>query len=140
MLLKCECCGTEGEFRDGEHAFDEGWDAPPRFTGYVACNLCPAVAIVLKLGHTKAHEYWKKHGRPEKFGPTCFTDNRFSEGWDPSLISIAESLGINLDFGNEAPYQDGKKSTTNQSGERDAELSSLSQPHRRETDSCDDDS
>lgn len=33
MKLKCQCCGIEQEFKDGEEAFKEGWDAPPHFTG-----------------------------------------------------------------------------------------------------------
>lgn len=41
MKLKCECCGFEQEFKDGEEAFQAGWDAPPHFSQYVSCNLCP---------------------------------------------------------------------------------------------------
>lgn len=69
MDLKCECCGFRKEFKDGQEAFDEGWDAPPYFTGYVCCNLCPGAFVVLGTTHKHqaAHEKWEKEGRPEKF-------------------------------------------------------------------------
>lgn len=79
MLLKCQCCGIEKEFSDGEEAFQAGWDAPPHFYGYVCCDICPAVCIVLNAGHTKAHAHWEKHGRPEKFGTLCLTDKDFPD-------------------------------------------------------------
>ena len=77
MKLKCQCCGIEAEFVDGEVAFLAGWDAPPHFTGYVCCNLCPAVCIVLNASHAKAHAHWKEHGRPESFGPDCVTNKEW---------------------------------------------------------------
>ena len=54
MKLKCQCCGFEQEFDSREAAFQAGWDAPPHFTGYVTCNLCPGVCIVMGLSHDKA--------------------------------------------------------------------------------------
>lgn len=69
MKLKCECCGFETEFKDGEEAFQEGWDAPPYFSGYVCCNLCPGSYVVLGITdrHKEAHEKWEIDGRPEEF-------------------------------------------------------------------------
>ncbi len=67
MKLTCDCCGISAEFVDGEAAFQAGWDAPPHFTGYVACDLCPAVCIVLGASHATAHALWAKEGRPAEF-------------------------------------------------------------------------
>jgi hypothetical protein len=67
MNLKCQCCGFEQEFADGEAAFDAGWDALPHFTGYVTCHLCPAVCIVLGEPHGAAHALWARTGRPDEF-------------------------------------------------------------------------
>ncbi len=69
MKLKCQCCGFEQEFADGEAAFEAGWDAPPHFTMVICCNLCPASFIVLGevARHHVAHEHWKIHGRPKEF-------------------------------------------------------------------------
>ena len=69
MILTCQCCGFSQEFKDAEEAFKIGWDAPPHFTGYVCCNLCPGSFVVLGLTyrHTKVHEIWKAHGRPKEF-------------------------------------------------------------------------
>ncbi len=69
MKLKCQCCGFEAEFADGEAAFQAGWDAPPYFSGVICCHLCPASFIVLgeTHRHAKAHEQWKTQGRPEEF-------------------------------------------------------------------------
>jgi hypothetical protein len=76
MNLKCQCCGFERQFADGEAAFEAGWDAPPHFTGYVACNLCPAVCIVLGLPHRVAHAMWAREGRPAEFSiAKCGCDN-----------------------------------------------------------------
>lgn len=76
MKLKCECCGFEQEFTDGEEAFDKGWDAPPHFTGYVACDLCPATFVIFgeQHRHAKAHEQWAREGRPEEFGMEEFIE------------------------------------------------------------------
>lgn len=80
IKLTCQCCGFEREFADLEKAFEAGWDAPPHFTGYVACNLCPAVCIVAGLGHAKAHALWKLDGRPAEFSlTTCATDREFGD-------------------------------------------------------------
>lgn len=68
-LLRCDCCGFEQELTL-EQAYDDGWDAPPHFTGYVACPLCPAVFIVLpdmSGKHDGIHELWKRDGRPAVF-------------------------------------------------------------------------
>jgi len=67
--LTCQCCGFTQEFVDGEEAYKEGWDAPPHFTGYVACNLCPGSFVVLGQTnkHKDAHERWAREGRPEDF-------------------------------------------------------------------------
>lgn len=69
MKLKCECCGFEKEFQDGEEAFQAGWDAPPHFTGYVSCDLCPGAWIVLGQTekHAEAHKKWAQGGRPADF-------------------------------------------------------------------------
>jgi hypothetical protein len=69
MTLTCMCCGFTQEFIDGEEAFETGWDAPPHFSGYVACDLCPGSFVVLGITHQhdKAHECWAKFGRPSEF-------------------------------------------------------------------------
>ena len=69
MKLKCQCCGFEATFQDGEAAFVAGWDAPPHFTGYVCCDLCPGSFVVLGITHrhAAAHEHWKQVGRPAEF-------------------------------------------------------------------------
>lgn len=69
IILKCACCGIVKAFADGEQAFREGWDAPPHFTGYVCCNLCPGSFVVLGQTHlhARAHEKWKVEGRPAEF-------------------------------------------------------------------------
>lgn len=71
MKLKCQCCGFEQEFKDGEEAFIAGWDAPPHFTGYVCCNLCPGAYVVLGRTHLHKpiHERWASEGRPKEFTP-----------------------------------------------------------------------
>ena len=75
MRLKCQCCGFEQEFDSPEAAFQAGWDAPPHFTGYVACNLCPGACLVMGLSHEKAHNHWQKYGRPADFDvATCAPD------------------------------------------------------------------
>lgn len=79
VLLRCQCCGFEREFEDGDHAFREGWDAPPHFTGYVCCNLCPATCSIMRRGHTLAHVHWEDHGRPECFGPDCLPDDKWGK-------------------------------------------------------------
>lgn len=67
--LKCQCCGFEQEFADGEGPFVLGWDAPPHFTGYVCCNLCPGSWVVLGETHlhAAAHEKWAIEGRPAEW-------------------------------------------------------------------------
>lgn len=67
--LTCQCCGHSATFADGEAAFSAGWDAPPRFTGYVACDLCPGSFVVLGWTalHAAAHERWTREGRPASF-------------------------------------------------------------------------
>ena len=69
IKLTCECCGYTQEFIDGEEAFQVGWDAPPHFTGYVCCDLCPGSFVV--LGITERHEHaqqcWAIYGRPKEF-------------------------------------------------------------------------
>ncbi len=77
MKLRCQCCGIEREFKDGEEAFQAGWDAPPHFSTHICCDICPAVCLVLNAGHTKAHAYWEKHGRPKEFNALCLTDRDF---------------------------------------------------------------
>lgn len=70
MKLKCECCGFEQEYVDGEAAFQDGWDAPPHFTGFaVTCPLCPSSHLVLGISHEEVHERWKRTGRPAEFEP-----------------------------------------------------------------------
>lgn len=66
MKLKCECCGFEEEFPDGEEAFQAGWDCPPHFIAApITCSLCPAVCAMGLVDHTEAHTRWVKEGRPE---------------------------------------------------------------------------
>lgn len=67
--LKCECCGFEQIFENDEAAFYFGWDAPPHFTGYVCCNLCPGSFVVLGITdrHKGVHDKWTQDGRPEEF-------------------------------------------------------------------------
>jgi hypothetical protein len=69
MIFKCQCCGFEKEFRDGEEAFAAGWDSPPYFTGYVSCNLCPGSFVVTGTTylHARDHQLWKDNGRPSEF-------------------------------------------------------------------------
>jgi hypothetical protein len=75
MKLKCDCCGIEREFTDGDEAFAEGWDAPPHLTGYVTCDLCPASTQFMEGGwahHAPIHEQWERDGRPSEFSQdTC---------------------------------------------------------------------
>ena len=65
--LVCDCCGFAKAFSDAEEAFAAGWDGPPDFSGYIACDLCPGALIV--LGQTKRHEAghqtWISDGRPQ---------------------------------------------------------------------------
>lgn len=77
MNYKCQCCGFEQEFKDGEDAFHAGWDAPPHFSGYIGCNICPGVCIVLGLSHDMAHQDWKENGRPEIFNERCVADKHW---------------------------------------------------------------
>ncbi len=80
MRLKCQCCDFEQEFKDGEEAFQTGWDAPPHFTGYICCNLCPAVTVVLGAGHKLAHALWAAEGRPKEWSfEKCCTDKDFGD-------------------------------------------------------------
>lgn len=75
MKLRCQCCGIEQNFKDLEGAFQAGWDAPPHFTGYICCDLCPAVCIVLGQSHKLAHALWETEGRPSEFSVAkCGTD------------------------------------------------------------------
>ena len=69
VKLICECCGFIQEFTDLEEAFDKGWDAPPHFTGYVCCDLCPGSFLSLGITylHEKAHKKWAVEGRPKEF-------------------------------------------------------------------------
>ncbi len=93
MLFKCQCCGFEQDFLDGEAAFEAGWDAPPHFTGYICCNLCPAVCVVLNAGHKRAHAYWAEHGRPVEFDLHCVTDDQFDNPPDFTKIqTVLEPL------------------------------------------------
>lgn len=48
LKLKCEACGVEREFKDGEEAFEAGWDAPPHFTQIVTCELCPTAHVLIE--------------------------------------------------------------------------------------------
>jgi hypothetical protein len=69
LVLTCQCCGFTEVFNDGEVAFQQGWDAPPHFTEYVCCNLCPGSFVVLgqTARHKAAHDKWALEGRPEEF-------------------------------------------------------------------------
>lgn len=85
MILRCQCCGFQQSFADSEAAFHAGWDAPPHFSGYICCNLCPATCIVLGHTHTFAHARWARDGRPETFGPDDRSDQTLHEDWDVQL-------------------------------------------------------
>ena len=74
ITLTCICCGTTATFTDAEAAFRAGWDAPPHFT-HICCHLCPAVAAVGIVGHTRAHADWTANGRPADFDHRCITDD-----------------------------------------------------------------
>lgn len=88
ILLTCECCGFVQQFKDGEEAFEAGWDAPPHFTQFIVCSLCPTAGIVLSMSagnakdsmHKKAHAHWRDHGRPEEFNALCLLDSDFDAG------------------------------------------------------------
>lgn len=69
MEFVCECCRFKQEFEDEEAAFRAGWDAPPHFSSYVSCNLCPGSFVVLGKTHLHKsdHERWAKSGRPAEF-------------------------------------------------------------------------
>lgn len=83
LELTCGCCGITQEFENGEEAFEAGWDAPPHFTGYIACNLCPAAFIVMRqtVKHDSVHAQWDRDGRPSEFSQaTCLApEDRVSE-------------------------------------------------------------
>jgi hypothetical protein len=66
VTLTCDCCGYTADFEDGEAAFNAGWDAPPHFSGYVSCPLCPSSNVVLGRTylHAQAHQRWQRDGRP----------------------------------------------------------------------------
>jgi hypothetical protein len=71
IALTCDCCNFEQEFTDPEEAFHAGWDAPPHFTGYISCAICP-ITFLFGVDHTVIHEQWKIDGRPEEFSQeTC---------------------------------------------------------------------
>lgn len=108
MIYKCDCCGHTADFPDGEAAFQAGWDAPPHFTGYVACNLCPASNLFREGGwgrHAAIHEQWEKDGRPEEFSQeTCMPPEdhltqeqldkakQFAEAFNSGDLATAERL------------------------------------------------
>lgn len=76
LKLKCQCCGIEQKFATPDAAFEGGWDAPPWFTGYVCCDLCPAACVILGASHAMAHALWAKEGRPTDFTiAKCGTDD-----------------------------------------------------------------
>lgn len=77
ITLKCQCCGFEQDFLDGEEAFEAGWDAPPHFTTHVCCKICPAVCVVFGASHAKAHANWETYGRPKEWGPRCVDDKNW---------------------------------------------------------------
>lgn len=80
ITLKCQCCGFEQNFDDDEAAFDAGWDAPPHFSQYISCNLCPAICIIMGESHAKAHALWAVEGRPPEFNVAkCGIDEHIEE-------------------------------------------------------------
>lgn len=66
MEFTCDCCGITQTFPSAKEAFDEGWDVPPYFTGYVACSLCPGSFIAMGQTdrHNSIHARWEREGRP----------------------------------------------------------------------------
>jgi hypothetical protein len=76
ITFTCVCCGHSQEFVDAEEAFNEGWDAPPHFTGFIACSLCPASFIVSgqTAKHNEVHARWGREGRPDNWSQeTCLS-------------------------------------------------------------------
>jgi hypothetical protein len=66
----CLCCGHTEAFETAQDAFEASRDVAPYFTMQPLCNLCLSAPVMI-LGldgarrmHAKAHEEWKKHGRP----------------------------------------------------------------------------
>ncbi len=96
MNLTCDCCGFTAEFVDLEAAFQTGWDAPPHFTGYVACNLCPGSMVVLgqTAKHASVHARWEREGRPMVFDQeTCLApEDRVPEDVLRRLTEALEAL------------------------------------------------
>lgn len=78
MIHRCDCCGFEQDLTSGE-AFQAGWDAPPHFTQYVSCPLCPALCAMELEGHVMAHTDWERNGRPVAFDERCLTDQDFGK-------------------------------------------------------------
>jgi hypothetical protein len=121
VRLKCNCCGFEQEFEDNEAAYRAGWDAPPHFTGYVACHICPAVCVIALSGdpnfknttHIHAHDHWKEHGRPEEFNQHCLPDDQWgkNETQFKETVEVAEKKANELV--NEIFGDDKSKSKTN---------------------------
>ena len=95
---KCDCCGFVADFNDSEAAYAAGWDAPPYFTGYVCCHLCPAVALLGLMDHRSIHEEWERTGRPEEFSQdTCVpVEQRVPQ---EELDEMAESIAKMVDDG-----------------------------------------
>ena len=80
LTLTCQCCGFSRIFQDADEAYRAGWDCPPLFTGYVACDLCPAVCVVLGMSHKLAHAHWTANGRPKTFNfDNCLPDAHWTE-------------------------------------------------------------
>jgi hypothetical protein len=100
MKLKCQCCGIEEEFQDGEEAFKKGWDAPPHFLFHVTCNLCPAVCVVMGAPHDLAHDLWSKEGRPEHFSVAkCGVDTHMKKVNNPTSTGLDKNILLHLSRG-----------------------------------------
>jgi len=93
LTLKCQCCGHEELFENPEKAFQAGWDAPPHFTGYTACNLCPAACAAFGEPHFKAHAHWHDHGRPSDFNALCLPDKDFGKELAPFVAKGNKIVG-----------------------------------------------
>jgi len=72
-IYTCLCCGHTEAFETAQDAFEASWDVAPYFTLQPLCNLCLSAPVIilglegarrLPSALAKAHEEWRKHGRP----------------------------------------------------------------------------
>ena len=99
IKLTCQCCKFEQEFTNSEDAFRKGWDAPPHFTGYVSCNLCP-ISFLWGTDHSSIHKEWNKNGRPEEFSEETCTVPKERTGLttEEVIVFVDNALGIRREY------------------------------------------